>query len=345
MNLKQSILVALILSTISITAWELYWRSQGYYPNLNDEKALWAVEREYIENATKDDYVVLGSSRAFFDIQKEAWEAQTGKYPIQLACQGASPLPLFHDIVNNTNFNGTIIVGVTPGLFFSTTFPQAQPWRWSQSRVEYFQKRTLAQQLNYKLSVPLQQNLSLMSADELIWTDDIDLKSLLKRIQIGDRIIGPKMPPFHNFGDVSVPRNIMMSNRTVNDTAFANSIIKVWHFFGKGAPPPDKESTIAFFLEDLKKFKAKNGNLILVRCPSSGGVRAGENFALPRADYWDDLVKKANVPSYHFEDYEALKNLKCPEESHLSSKDARYFTTELLKIMKSNGAIPNTKTN
>lgn len=345
MNLKQSLLIAVTLSVISIASWEFYWRSQGYYPNLNDEKALWAMEREKVEVATINDYIILGSSRSFFDIQKNEWEKQTGKYPIQLACQGASPLPTFHDIVENTTFNGTIILGVTPGLFFSTTFPQAPPWEWPQSRVDFYQKQTYAQKLNYQLSIPLQENLALMSADELIWTDDIDLKSLLKRIRLGDRTKKPIMPPFHNFGDISLPRNITVSNRTVTDTAFANSIIKVWHFFGKGAPQADKKSTMAFFMEDLKKFKARSGNLILLRCPSSGGVRMGENMALPRVEFWDDLVNQSNVPSFHFEDYEALKNLKCPEESHLSKKDADYFTRELVKIMKSDGALSNSKTN
>ena len=136
-----------------------------------------------------------------------------------------------------------------------------------------------------------------------------------------------------------------MIDRTVKDTAYANSIIKVWHFFGKGAPPPDKESTMSFFMEDLKKFKARNGNVILVRFPSSGGVRMGEKHGLPRDDFWNDLVEQAQVKSYHFEDYDPFKNLICPEESHLSATDAQFFTTELVKIMKSDNALSNSKTN
>jgi len=238
-----------------------------------------------------------------------------------------------------------VIIGVTPGLFFSTTYPAAPPWSWPQSRVDYYKNETYAQKLNYRLSIPLQENLVLMSADELIWTDDIDLKSLLNRIKIGNRIKGPTMPPFGNFGDISIPRNIVMSNKTVTDTAFANSIIKVWHYFGENAPPPDKKSTMAFFMEDLRKFKERNGQVVLIRCPSSGGDRIGENIGLPRSEFWDDLVKQGHVPSYHFEDYEQLKDLKCPEESHLSYRDAQYFTSELVKILKSDGVLSNTKNN
>ncbi|MFT5713548.1 MAG: hypothetical protein ACI9WT_000083, partial [Flavobacterium sp.] len=49
--------------------------------------------------------------------------------------------------------------------------------------------------------------------------------------------------------------------------------------------------------------------------------------------------------SYHFEDYDQIKDLKCPEESHLSVQDAQYFTIELVKIMKADGVLTNLKTN
>jgi hypothetical protein len=341
MKLKKSLIIAVIIGLISVTVWELYWRSQGYYPTLNDEKALWAVKRAKVETATKEDVVVLGSSRAYFDIQLNKWESITGKKPIQLASTGSSPLPTFNDIVNNTNFTGTVLIGVTPGLFFSTTYPEAFPWSRPQAKVDYYKNRTYAQRLNYQLSIPLQQNLVLMSADEEEWADDIDLKSLLRRIKIGNRTGESLNPPFYYFGDVNLDRNMRMTTKTATDTAFANTIKKVWDFFGRGAPPPDKKSTMNYFLEDLKKFKSKGGNVVLIRCPSSGGVRIGENMGLPRAEFWDDLVKQAQVKTYHFEDYESLNYLICPENSHLTGEDADYFTQELLKIMKTDNAITN----
>ena len=345
MQLKKSLIIALVISAVGLISWETYWRTQGYYPNLNDEKALWSMHRVKVEKANKKDVVILGSSRAYFDMQLKEWEKETGIMPIQLASTGSSPLPIFRDIVNNTEYNGTVIVGVTPGLFFSTTYPEAFPWKRPQSKVNHYHEQTYAQRLNFLLSVPMQKSLALMSADEEEWADDIDLKSLLRRVHIGNRTGNKGMPPFYSFGDVSLERNMSMTERTSSDTAFANTIIKVWDFFGKGAPPPDKEATMAFFLEDVKKFKNKGGNLILVRFPSSGGVRAGENMGLPRKDFWDELVKQANVPAYHFEDYEQFKNLKCPEWSHLSEKDARYFTRELAKIMMGDNSIFYAKIN
>ena len=344
MQLKKALLTTILISLIGIIAWEGYWRSQGYYPTLNDEKGLWAKERAKVEKATDNDAIIIGSSRIYFDIQKKVWEQETGKKPIQLASPGTSPLPTLHDIVENTNFKGTLIVGVTPGLLFSTTYPKAPPINRIQSKVDYYKDMTYAQKSNYFLSVPLQKNLVLMSGDEEEWSDDIDLKSLLRQVSFGNRIKGPKKPPFYNFGDISSDRNMAMSNRTATDTAFANSIIKVWNFFGKAAPPPDKDATTAYFVNDAKKFIKRGGNLILVRCPSSGGTRMAENMFLPREKYWDSLVGLLPSKNYHFEDYAQLKNLTCPEESHLSKKDAEYFTKELSAILIQDKAITNSKT-
>ena len=341
MKLKQSLLIAIILSIVGIIAWEAYWRSKGYYPTLSDEKALWAKEREKLEIATENDVVIIGSSRAYFDFQKKVWQKEMGTKPIQLASTGSTPLPALHDIVDNTNFSGTLIVGVTPGLFFSTTFPMAPPWNRIQSKVAYYFDMTYAQKANYFLSVPLQKNLVLMSADEEEWADDIDLKSLLRRIDLGKRTESPVMPPFYNFGDVASDRGMTMSNRTATDTAFANSIKRVWGFLGKNAPPPDKNATTEYFVKDAKKFIARGGNLILVRPPSSGGTRMAEKMFLQRERFWDSLVGVLPVKNYHFEDYVQLKNLTCPEESHLSKEDAEYFTAELAKIMIEDQALTN----
>jgi hypothetical protein len=344
MKLKQSLIIALTLLLILSASWEFYWRSQGYSPNLDDNKDLWAVQRKKVDKASKNDVVLLGSSRVLFDIQLNEWEQETGIRPIQLATAGASPLPIFSDIVNNTNYNGTIVVGVTPPLFFSTTYPLAEPWKRAQSRVDHYYNRTYAQRSNHILSIPLQQNLVLISTTEEEWADNIDLKTLLRNIKIGSRI-PVDMPPFYQFGNISVERNVEMIERTVTDTAFANSIKKVWGYLGQAAPPPDKEATMAFFVNDARTFIKRGGNLILLRAPSTGGFRMGEKMGTPRVKYWDELVHTLNVKNYHFEDYDQFKNLDCPEWSHLSAQDARFFTSELAKIMIKDKAITNQKIN
>src|SRR3970282_1032564 len=162
MELKKTLLITVVLSLIGLTIWEIYWRSEGYYPTIDDNKSLWAVQRDKIEALAKDDVILLGSSRVLFDIQIYQWEQVTGRRPIQLASAGSTPLPSFRDIVRNTDFAGTIIVGVTPGLFFSTTSPMAPPWKSIQEKVDYFKDFTYAQRLNHALSIPLQKNITFL---------------------------------------------------------------------------------------------------------------------------------------------------------------------------------------
>ena len=340
MNLKKTLLIAAILSFSSLAAWELYWRAQGMEPTLDDDKALWAVQRAKVAGLSNSDVILTGSSRVLFDIQLDEWEEVTGRKPLQLASPGSSPLPVFRDLVRNTKFAGTIVVGVTPGIFFSTTFPGAFPWKRPQTKVDHFNSRTPAQRLNHQLSIPLQQSLVLMSASEEEWSDDIDLRALLGRIRMQKRTESPEFPPFYDFNHTRTDRNTTVANRVLEDTAFAGTIKKVWIFFGKGAPPPDKKSTMAYFLEDLEIFKERGGKVILVRCPSSGMLRQGEDMAFPKNVFWDELVQAAKVPHYYFADYPQLPS-ECPEWSHLSGPDAKKFTRGLLNIMIADGALPN----
>jgi hypothetical protein len=338
MNLRQSLVIAALLSLAGLSFWEMYWRSQGFYPSIDDDNALWSIQRAKVDRATKEDVVIVGSSRVMFDIQLYEWEKITGKRPIQLAAGGCSPLPVFHDIVHTSDFNGTILVGVTPGLFFSTTNPKAQPWAWPQSKVDYFHKMTYAQILNHHLSIPLQKSFAFLSQDEGV--DGINLGELIKKIKIEGRVYDP-MPPFHEFADVTEDRNVSMKEQAETDTAYANSIKAVWKFFSAGGgPPPDKSATLKFFLDDLKVFKARGGKVILVRCPSSDFLREHERKITPRTEFWDQLVQQAQVKAYHFEDYPQLQNLSLPEWSHLSAGDAEVFTRELFQIMIKDKALP-----
>lgn len=340
MQLKTSFLVALVLSAIGLVSWELYWRSQGYEPTLDDNKHLWAVERDKVNSLTENDVVLTGSSRVLFDIQLDEFEKVTGIRPIQLASAGSSPLPIFHDIVENTDFNGTVIVGVTPPLFFSTTFPQAGPWRRPQLRVDHYHKRTYANRVNHWLSIPLQENLVMMSGHEEEADENIDLKGLLRRIKLAERTGKPQYPPFFEFGTIDIDRNTRMTERTATDTAFANVITNAWKFIiTSDGPPPDVEGTTKFFAADAKKFMDRGGNLILVRPPSSGMFKGGESKFFPRDKLYDELVKITGAKSYHYEDYDELKDMVCPEWSHLSAEDADIYTRVLAREMIKDNAL------
>ena len=340
MQFKQSLVIALTLGIVSITAWEIYWRQQGLEPNLDDNKNLWANQRALLEKDDSNSVVFIGSSRILYDIQLDLWQELTDTKPVMLAVQGASPIPTLKDIVENTDFSGTLVVGVTPPLFFSTTYPEASPIKRSQTAVEYYQNRTYAQFINHKLSIPLQNNLAFIRDGDEGWDTDVDLKTLLSHIHIGQR--GPEPdPPFNNFEEITLNRHMKMPAYVTQDTAYANTIKKVWtSILTRGdMPPPDKESTTTAFIELAETFTARGGEIILLRCPSSGLFKEVEAKAMPRTTFWDELVQKSGLKAYHYEDYPQFQNLFLPEWSHLATEDARFFTRELIRIMKNEKAL------
>lgn len=335
--------IAALVGFSLLLGWELYLRSSKKTITMLDDSAeLWSVQRDRIPKLDKDQVVLTGSSRVLFDIQLDEWEEKTGIRPVQLATVGSSPLPIFHDLVNNTEYSGTIIVGVTPGLFFSTTDPKAQPWEWPQSKVDYYGERTYADRANFQLSIPLQKTFYFISAEEDETSDNVDLKAILSRIHIGDRGPAPE-PVFPAFSIMETDRSLRMTDITAQDTSVANPIQRFWKGIVTNAnmPPPDRVSTTNFFIKDARKFMSRGGNLILLRCPSSGFLAEGEKMGLPRAEYWDALVDSLKTPSYHYQDYDQLTGYICPEWSHLKYEDAQQFTKDLVEIMLEDEVITN----
>lgn len=342
MNLKKSLAIAAVVSLIVMAGWEWYARSQGYIAVIDDNKALWACNYAKARQAGKSDLLAIGSSRIHFDIQLDEWEAKTGTRPFMLASDGTSPTPVFKDLVENTTFNGTILIGVAPGLFFSEPLPNKFAWRRAKVRVDHFYKRTLADRANHSISLPLERTFAFLNASEEEWSDDIDLKSMLKRVEIGNRLDNNDLP-FRNFGYVDGERNCRMFQKVVDDTAFANSIIRVWASHRGGPDTCYKDTVISLYANLVNRFEARGGKVIFLRCPVSGSNRERERKGFPRGQYWDQLLLETGCQGFHFEDYETLKDFTCPEESHLSYPGAQEFTKRLAEIMLTEGVISSKK--
>ncbi len=341
MRLTLSAIIAIVLSMAGMATWEVYWRAQGRIPTIDDDKHLWASTRAKVDQLDSTDIIIVGSSRVMFNIQLDVFQEVTGIRPLQLANAGSSPLPVFRDLVSNTDFKGTIVVGVTPPLFFSTTYPKASPMEWPQSRVDHFHKRTLAQRFNHWLSIPLQKNFVFVATHDEVLDDNVDLKTLLNNIEVNNRTGIPRYPPFFEFGYMDEHRNVRMASKTANDTAAANQIKMAWKFIiGSGeGPPPDKNSVVAYFSKDVAQFRERGGKVIFVRSPSTGFFEQGEKMITPREQFYDSLLTVTKFPGYHYRDYEELSGFDCPEWSHLSGPDADKFTRSLATFMLRDGLI------
>src|SRR5207248_7560355 len=113
----RGIAVVITIVVIAATAaWELYCRSLGYAPTLNDNEDLWTMRRRIVE---PESLVIIGDSRAWFDVDLNEFQKGLGKRPIQLAMAGSTVLPALADLADDKNFHGTTICSVVPHLFFA----------------------------------------------------------------------------------------------------------------------------------------------------------------------------------------------------------------------------------
>ena len=349
MNLKKSVFIAVILFITFIGFWELYWRSKPEYYNacLEDDRYLWAEQREKVETASKNDVVIIGSSRTGFNFNTHVWEEVQGIKPINLSTDGKPPGPFFEDIVNNTTFNGTLIIGVTPVMWF---LGKGEHSRWADANkwVEHYHNQTYAQKLGYWISKPLQRNLVMLTSSELKFYNDLDLKSLINRLFIKGRPDERYKLP--NFSYHDEDRNLIMFSSVVSNPEFAKKIQDIWNQFLPNLPDYDAiENNMPSVFEDylllINKFKSRGGKIIFIRHKAEANWNIHIQGFLPRAKVWDVFIGMVDCPSYHFEDYEFMSKYTLPDWSHMNSEDAISYTKDMVNKMIDDGYLINMKTN
>ena len=327
-----------VVFILIIAGWEIFWRSKGYAPTLNDSKYLWAKTRESIK---PDDVVIIGSSRGLFDIDlKSLATALQVKEVKQLAMTGSSPTPVLEALANDPHFKGIIICDVVPGLFFAPAGPPInKPTEWVKNSSNFSPSDRAALEINMVLESYL----------AYLKQDDLSLKELIKHLDLPNRdntIIYPKLPPY--FCTMDSNREAKMTQRVLDDKEFRELIQNRWPILF--TPPPFQDNPtpevigqriegmikgkIQFVKGCLEKIQNKGGKIIFVRFPSSGPLKELEAKLSPRVAFWDRMLAETGAQGIYWEDYENLKNFDCPEWSHLSAADSVKFTQEIGPIIK-----------
>ena len=331
-NLAKAAILTLILVVCSVAAWEFYLRSKGIPISYDNGKELWADKRAMVYEPSDKATVFIGSSRNKYDLDIDTWRSITGENAVQLAFEGASPLPIFDDLANDPKFNGKLMIDVTEGLFFGLSSPNGVRVT---DGIKYYKERTPAQKFSFQVNHILESQLVFLDKDYL------SLNALLEKTGVPKRpgvYGGPDFPM--EFQKVTFERQDKMYDRFVADTNLQNKVKSIWQDIGKlmstipRLAPSEEDSILATIKKDCDKIKARGGQIIFVRTPSSGPFLMGEKMGFPREKYWDRLLGVTNCPGIYFEDYPAIAHFVCPEFSHLNPSDAIVFTKNLIKILQ-----------
>ena len=329
-SLVKAGILTLILVATSVISWEFYVRSKGFDASFDDDPSLWSDKRMQVYEPADKATVFIGSSRIKFDLDINTWENITGDHAIQLACVGSTPIPVLENLANDDKFKGKLVIDVTEVLFFSTSPNNSET---PEKNIKFFKDRTPAQQAGFQLDHVLESKLVFLDKERL------SLNAELSNLHIPNRpgvFEFPIFPP--DFGRVKFNRQEYMTEKFVADTNQQNQVRDIWDFFRKMRKEPPAsggklDSIFTSVKNSVDKIKARGGQVIFVRTPSSGPFLMGEKMGYPREKYWDRLLAITGCPGIHFADYPAIANFVCPEFSHLKQPDEIIFTKIFIKIL------------
>jgi hypothetical protein len=330
--------IVVLLVFAAAAAWEIYVRSIGYAPTLNDTDDLWVQVRRRVK---PESIVIIGESRPLFDLDLDELEKRLGKRPLQLAIAGSCAYPMLADLANDESFHGTIICSIVPGMFFAPGGPLLET---SEKALTRYGKQTPAQRASHRLSMLLEEHIAFLKQE------DLTLPVLLQQLPIPNRPdaqVPPKFPPY--FQTVDRERRTRMTEQCAQPgSQLAKRIQQIWLPLFTPPPPPTYVPKEAFMEEmgkaidarsrdtakAVEKLQARGGKIVFVRFPNSGELKALEDRLNPRARDWERLLKDTKAPSIYFEDYPELSSFTCPEWSHLSAGDSVEFSKRLIPHLR-----------
>ena len=333
--------IAVVITIVVIaatTVWELYCRSIGYGPTLNDNEDLWTLRRRAVK---PESLVVIGDSRAWYDVDLDEFEKGLSKRPIQLAGGGMCGFPVLEDLANDQNFHGTIICSIVPRIFFAP--PGTPPFERGEKVVKRFHNQTPAQRVSQYLAMPLEEHVAFLKQEELTLDD------YLKKLPIPNRPgaqVPPRFPPY--FGTEDRERRSRMIEECANPNGeLARRIQQIWLPLFQ-PPPPTYIPKDVFMkqmgeaidkrfhdvVDDIAKIRARGGKIAFVWFPYSGGLKQIEDRDQPRARTWDPLLQQTGAPGIYYSDFPELKDFECPEWSHLSAGDSVEFSKRLVPHLR-----------
>jgi hypothetical protein len=287
-----TVIVVLIVFAAA-AAWEMYVRSVGYAPTLNDTEDLWVQARRRVQ---PESVVIVGESRPLFDLDLDELEKGLGKRPVQIALAGSSAYPVLADLANEQRFHGTVICSIVPGMYFAPGGPLLET---SEKALRRYRDQTLAQRASHHLGMLLQEHVA------FIKQEDLTLDVLLKRLPIPNRPeaqVPPTLPPYFQWVDRE--RRMRMTEQCAQPGELQSRIQQLWLPLFMPPPPPTyvpKEAFIAKMREAVEarfrdtaeavdKLRARGGKIVFVRFPYTGELKALEDRLNPRARDWERLV-------------------------------------------------------
>lgn len=319
--------LVLVLVVAATVAWEWRMRSLGLRAgDLDDSKWHWSVERRRLEAGDHDGVVIIGSSRILFDTDLDVWEEMTGRRPLQLALVGTNPRPVLVRLAEETGFDGLLVVGFTPDLYFLERLSYIPQY---EGVLDFWRQESPSERAGHPIGLFLSRHLAFLD-------EAYRLAPLIERIDIPDRpdVRRPYLDVW-KLAEHSADRQARMWPRLVTDHRLRDHARLVWGpFNGEGSEAKSVERAIEESRVAVETIRARGGDVVFIRAPSAGLYLEHERRGWPRARTWERLLAETGAFGIHFEDYPEMRDLEVPEWSHLSRDSATRFTRAVVGVLR-----------
>lgn len=335
---KPMLFTALVLTAVAAIAWEIWARSEGYAPTLNDTSDVWADRREAVR---PDSLVIIGDSRSLFDLDIGTLDQGLGQRPVHLGLVGSCAYPVLENLANDETFHGTVIASIVPLMWLAP--PPSPPYENALKAIRRFQNRTLSHRASNELAKFLEEHIAFLKQD------DLTSAQLLKKIRVPDRAVyhgPPALPPY--FATMNRERDMKMFIRAEQPGPLQERVRQGWLPLFTPPPPPSYvpaeafaqgmgmaiEARFADTAAAVKKIRARGGKVVFVRFPVTGPLKEIEDKLTPKQGPWARILAETGAPGIYFDEHPELAGFDCPEWSHLSAGDSVQFTKRLVPHLK-----------
>lgn len=310
---------AALLVTLTVAGLEMGVRSLGFTPSVLDTKALWSEVRSDVYGP--DKVVLIGGSRALFDISPDTFEAlRPGLQVRQLGLGATWGEAILRDLADDEDFEGLVVA--------STRAEGLEPSHWDaqQDRVDYYHHEfRFDERLGSRLRTALGARLAVMSPA-------VSLPRLVERA-IDERSLPKQWLVFKD--DRSVQGNFAVRGKVAD--SMLESVVR-GHYRRYAISSPDAWLAATAPVEAwIHAIQARGGRVALVRFPTSGVHWKVDEEHYPRALYWDRFAARTQAVAIHFLDDPVLSALELPDSTHIDRADAPRFTKRLVELLEERG--------
>lgn len=329
------ICVALVLA--AVTGWEVTARSMHHLPGDYDEytnfATQWAEERRKLDEPGHGIRVVLlGSSRMLWAADLDILEEEFGTRPLQLAIAGTGPALMLENIVENTDFDGLVLVGVTPFLFnrLDEGFFGADALHW-------YESPSPSRLAGHEIHSFLSAHLGFLDDGFKLFELVDHYSNFPDREGAWDLNAGS-----WKLGNHLADRQTDMWPPVEVEGSFDNQQILAFWMTGlnRDPEPPERmqemaQTAIDFFAPLVERLRARGGDIVFIRMPSSGRYLDHDLAANYRGLTWNPMAAGIDAVWINTMDYDDLSGeLEIPEWSHLSRKSQDDFSRRIIPVLE-----------